>query len=70
MSLTVATHCIGCDMPCDLNCDLPHFKSCSICDFFSSCDCGSCDWSSRKSKSREQEQYVYIPPKSAGRKEA
>lgn len=62
---------VGCDLPCDLNCDLPSFRSCgSIADFVSYCDCGSCDWTDRKGKGKDEEQYVHIPPsigRSAGK---
>ena len=62
---------IGCDLPCDLGCDLPGGKSISrMFDFFNCCDCGSCDWPTRKRKGyNEAEQYVYIPPKARGRKQ-
>ena len=56
---------LGCDLPCDLNCDLPSGKSCSsFADFVSCCDCSGCDWPNNKQKESDQEQYVYIPPKS------
>ena len=56
---------LGCDLPCDLNCDLPSPRLLSgLCDLSSCCDCGSCDWPSRKSRNQSQrEKYVYIPPK-------
>lgn len=54
---------LGCDLPCDFNFNIPSGKSCSnIADFLSCCDCGSCDWPSRKKKDSSEEQYVYIPP--------
>jgi putative component of membrane protein insertase Oxa1/YidC/SpoIIIJ protein YidD len=55
----------SCDLPCNPNCDLPSLKGVSgVCDFLSCCDCGSCDWPNKKRKqSKEEEQYVYIPPK-------
>ena len=60
---------IGCNLPaCDLGCDFPDGKSLSkACDFISCCDCGSCDWPSRKRKDADKEKYVYIPPSSRPR---
>jgi putative component of membrane protein insertase Oxa1/YidC/SpoIIIJ protein YidD len=55
-----------CDIGCDFPCDVPSLDSCSsLSDFASCCDCGSCDWLSRKKK-QESEQYVYVPPKVEG----
>jgi len=63
---------LACDLPCHGSCDLPcdggfHFPNLhglsSACDYVSCCDCGSCDWPSRKRKNREEEKYVYIPPR-------
>lgn len=56
----------GC-IPCDLDCDLPSPRFLSqFGNALSCCDCGSCDWSTRKGKTREQkEKYVYIPPKAS-----
>lgn len=60
---------LGCDIPCDLSCDLPDFPSCSsVSDLASFCDCGGCDWPSRKNKKAEGERYIYIPPNVNGRK--
>ena len=62
---------VGCDLPCDANCDLPCHSGCelpsgrtfsNVCNYFSCCDCGSCDWPSRRRKSSAEEKYVYIPP--------
>lgn len=66
---------LGCDLPCDGchapdGCDLPSTRTVSnVCDYLSCCDCGSCDWPSRKRRkaNRESERYVYIPPASKGR---
>ncbi len=56
----------GCDLPCDANCDFLNGHTCSsLGDFANFCDCGSCDWPDRKRKRNNDEQYVYIPPKSA-----
>ncbi len=61
---------IGCDLPCDVGCDFPSFSTVSkICDFTSCCDCGGCDWPTRRKRSREEEKYVYIPPKVRSRVE-
>lgn len=46
------------DCDCDLPCDL---TGPSVCDVFSCCDAGSCDWPSRKDKRRDARN-VYIPP--------
>ena len=63
---------LACDLPCHGACDLPcdggfHFPNLhglsSVCDYLTCCDCGSCDWPSRKRKKREEEKYVYIPPR-------
>lgn len=65
---------IGCDLPCDAGCHLPDFSGCELpsgrvvsdlCNVFSFCDCGSCDWPSReRNRTAEDESYVYIPPNS------
>jgi len=57
----------SCDLPCDPSCDLPSFRGFSAaCDFLSCCDCGNCDWPDwKRKKSRDEEQYVYIPPKAS-----
>ena len=64
---------VGCDLPCDTGCDAsgacdgPSGRSIfSNCNFFSCCDCGSCDWPRRDRKGQEKEKYVYIPPTSSG----
>ena len=49
-----------CDLPCDLNFDLPSSDTCSrLTDVANACDCGSncgsCDWSERKRKKNENE---------------
>ncbi len=49
---------LGCSAPCDAGCDLPSGKSLSWVG-----DCASCDWShSKRRKSDERENYVYLPP--------
>ena len=48
------------DLPCDLDL-MPSRGQLDVCDVFSCCDAGSCDWPDRKNKRRE-ERYVYIPP--------
>ena len=50
----------GCDLPCDLD-FTPSAGKLDVCDLFSCCDVGGCDWPNRKSK-RRAERYVYIPP--------
>ena len=52
-----------CDIGCD-GCDVPSGRGIgNLCDFLSCCDVGSCDWPERKRRKRDQEKYVYIPPK-------
>lgn len=55
----------GCgDIPCHLDCQGIDGGS-SLCDF---ADCCDCDWPERrKKKNKQQERYVYIPPKSLRR---
>jgi putative component of membrane protein insertase Oxa1/YidC/SpoIIIJ protein YidD len=61
---------VGCDVPCDFSCDAPGPSTLGrICDFTSCCDCGSCDWPKRRKHSRDQEKYVYIPPRVRSRVE-
>ncbi len=53
-----------CDAGCDFPCELPSLDGClSGLDAASWCDCGSCDWPSRR-RHDEREQYVHIPPRS------
>jgi len=53
-----------CDAGCDFPCELPCLDGClSGLDAASWCDCGSCDWPSRR-RHDEREQYVHIPPRS------
>lgn len=53
----------GCDLPFDLDCDLPNPKRClAVSDVLSCSDACSCDWPSRKRKSDRRERQVYIPP--------
>ena len=61
---------VGCDLPCDGGCDGPGGGGFSkFFDFLSCCDIGSCDRSDRKRKPREDEKYVYIPPRATSRAE-
>jgi uncharacterized protein len=54
---------IGCDAPCDAGCNLPDMRGISnACNYLSCCDAASCDWSSKKRSSKDDEKYVYIPP--------
>ncbi|MEQ1638960.1 MAG: membrane protein insertion efficiency factor YidD [Methylococcales bacterium] len=62
----------GCDLPIDLNCDLPSFSISDshgsgffskIFDFANCCDCGGCDWPSNNEKKKEEDKYIYIPPR-------
>ncbi len=50
-----------CDLPCDFDFDLPNGKSCSS--FNGCCDGASCDWPDKKRNKKEEERYIYIPPK-------
>jgi uncharacterized protein len=60
---------IGCDFPGDAGCDLPSGRG--VTKFFdviiSCCDCGGCDWPQRRSRSKEREKSIYIPPKTKSR---
>lgn len=49
-------------LPCDFNCDTSDGKLCSSMADFAHC-CDGCDWPDRKRKRKDQEPYVYIPPK-------
>ena len=61
---------LGCDLPCDAACDLPSFGDVSgFCDVISCCDCGGCDWPFHQRKRRDEEKYVYIPPRVGSRVE-
>ena len=48
------------DLPCDLDL-MPTRGKLDVCDVFSCCDVGGCDWPERKKK-RQADRYVYIPP--------
>jgi len=48
------------DLPCDLDL-VPTRGKLNVCDVFSCCDVGRCDWPNRKNTRRE-ERTVYIPP--------
>lgn len=59
---------IPCDIPCHLSCDVSpcdgthHGIGDTACNLLSYCDCGGCDWPSKK-KNNEDDQWVHIPPK-------
>jgi uncharacterized protein len=61
---------VACDLPCDAGCDVPSGSGITkFLDVISCCDCGSCDWPRRRSRSREPDRYVHIPPKARSRAE-
>ena len=53
---------LSCDLPTDIDCNLPSLRGLGrVCDLFSGCgDVGSCDWSSKDTK-RRNDRAIHLP---------